>query len=474
MNQNNILISRQLVGTMVVLSLFTTACAKEQETATAPKAIPVKLQTLESATLIDSTQYVGYLESQSRVALAPKTEGRIIRLFVKEGDQVSKGQKIAQLEPTKQEEDVNSAASTVQSRIAALTQAQADFRQTQAQRDSAKADIARFQADLANAEANARSKEADLQRATAEEDLAKINYGRAEFLVKEGVQPQQDLDNNTRNLNTAKANVESARKIRDAALASVQAAEGALQAAINNLQAANERVKAAQSVVKQAQANIGEAQGQLGSINQNLIYNTVFAPIDGFVGDFNQKKNGDYIKTGEELTTITDNKVFLLNINIPTEHYNRLRIGLPVQLINADGTPRIKGEVSFISPLANENAQAILVKVTFRNDGSLRNNQYVRAKVIWDQKPGVLVPTTAVTKLGGQSFVFVAENADTKDGKTSLVAKQKPITVGTIQGQAYQVLGGVNVGDKIAVSRILDLKDNTPISTETLESQKVQ
>lgn len=469
MRQNIIIVYPKLLGTLVVLSLLTSACGQEKQKATGVgvRTIPVKLQTLESATLIDSSQYVGYLESSQRVSLAPRTEGRILSIFVEEGDVVSKGQKIAQLEPTQQEEEVYSAASTVQNRIAAYNQAQAELRQREAERDGTRADIARFEADVASAQADYRTREAELQRAVAEQELAQINYGRAEFLVKEGVQAQQDLDNTTRDINTSKASTEAANKVRDSASASVRAAQGALEASKKNLQAAEERIKAAMAVVDQAKAAISEARGQLGSINENLVFNSVFAPINGIVGDFNEKKVGDYINTGETLTTINENQVFLLNVNIPTEYYNRLRIGLPVEIVNTDGTPRVRGQVSFIAPLVNQNAQAILVKVSFRNDGSLRNNQYVRVNVIWDQKPGVLVPTTAVTNLGGQSFVFVAENGETEEGQTTLVAKQKPIKVGSIQGQAYQVLDGLTVGDKIAVSRILDLKNNLPITAET-------
>ena len=53
-----------------------------------------------------------------------------------------------------------------------------------------------------------------------------------------------------------------------------------------------------------------------------------------------------------------------------------------------------------------------------------------------------------------------------------LVAKQQPIKVGAIQGQAFQVLYGLKKGDRIAVSGILDLKDGTPITEATLTSEQ--
>ena len=39
----------------------------------------------------------------------------------------------------------------------------------------------------------------------------------------------------------------------------------------------------------------------------------------------------------------------------------------------------------------------------------LRNAQMVKARVIWSTKPMAVVPVLAVTRQGGQSFVFVAQ-----------------------------------------------------------------
>jgi len=128
--------------------------------------------------------------------------------------------------------------------------------------------------------------------------------------------------------------------------------------------------------------------------------------------------------------------------------------------------------MTFISPVVDQNTQAIQTKVTFQNDGSLRDREYVRVKVIWQENPGLLVPTRAVSILGGQKFVFVATPGESTEDK--LVAQQQPVTLGTIQGQAYQVISGVEEGDRIVLTRILDLKDGTPISEESLTSEQTQ
>lgn len=453
----------KLIATIIISSIITNGCAEKPPEVAKPKPVPVKLVTLENSILVNSSQYVGTLEAVQRVDLAPKINGRIMQIFVKEGDRVAQGQPIAELEPTQQEEQVYAAASTIQANIAQLNQSQAELRQREAERDSAKADIARLSASVTSAIADFKKAEADLQRTQVDLELARTNYKRATFLVESGVQPQQDLDNKTRDLDTSIANVESQKKTRDAFAANVEAAKQARNAAVQNLQAAEQRVQAAKAIVAKSAALIEQSRGQKGSIEQELIYNRINAPISGQIGDFNSKKIGDYLNTGEKLTTITNNQEFHLNINIPTEYLNRLRLGLPVEIVNPDGTPGIRGAITYISPLIDQSSQSVIVKVTFKNDGTLKDAQYVRVKVIWDVKPGLLIPTVAVTSLGGQKFVYLASGGNSETGEGQLVAKQQPIQVGAIQGQSYQVISGVNPGDKIAVTRILDLKDKTPI-----------
>ena len=69
--------------------------------------------------------------------------------------------------------------------------------------------------------------------------------------------------------------------------------------------------------------------------------------------------------------------------------------------------------------------------------------------------------------MGGQSFVFVAEEKVTDDGQTLQVASQRPVQLGAIQENRYRVLDGLEEGERIAVTNILKLQDGVPIKPET-------
>ncbi len=68
------------------------------------------------------------------------------------------------------------------------------------------------------------------------------------------------------------------------------------------------------------------------------------------------------------------------------------------------------------------------------------------------------MPVTAVLRVTGQFFAFVAEDAGGK-----LIAKQRAIKVGPITGDNYPVLDGLKAGERIVTSGAQKLADGAPI-----------
>ena len=463
-------ISASIIAATMLLNV--SGCGGEEE-AQQPQAIAVKLKTLELDTLVDSSEYIGTIEATDRVSLAPRTEGRISEIFARQGDRVERGEPVVRLEPTQEQEDVNAATQNVNVEKARLGQVQAELRTAEANRAAAAAEV--------------ESAKADIQDASSAVELAQTNIERSRMLVEGGALAQQELDDDNRELKGSTAQLNSRRETLNAARQSLLAAEKQVEQARANIDSQN-------AVIKRAEA-------ELGSVSQNLDYNTIAAPINGIVGSFDDKKVGDYVSVGEELTTITNNQNLEINVNIPVEYRDRLKTGLTVETINQDDSTGIEGEISYVAPLVQQNTQSILTKVVFPNQGSLKDREYLRVRVIWDEKPGVLVPTTAVSTLGGQNFVYVAKekqseaeaegdssgdransegNADSPQGQSgqvparSLIAQQQPIKLGSIQNQAYQVVSGLKEGDRIAVSNILSLRDGAQIKAAEEQVSEVR
>jgi len=371
--------------------------------------VPVQLDTLESESVQQTSGFIGVLDAQQGVVLKPEVDGRITRIFVSSGASVSPGTPILEVSPDRSRAELN----------------------------AAQANIGAFRSALANAEAQLRAAEAEEVSAKAELDLQNEDLGRTETLVEEGAQAQQALDRAVRNRDTAQA----------------------------SLTAAVEQVEASRAAVSESRAALQQAASQASAVREDFENTQVVAPIGGVLGNI-PVKLGDYVEVGDELTTITQNQALDLELEIPIERRADLRLGLPVEIRQPNGGEAIAtGRISFISPQVNAATQSVLVKANFQNAARLlQDDQRVEAQVIWSEGSGVRVPATAVSRIGGQNFVFVAERQpDAAEGEPQLIARQRLVTLGELRDNQYQVIEGVEVGEALIVSGLLNLSDGVPI-----------
>ncbi len=211
-----------------------------------------------------------------------------------------------------------------------------------------------------------------------------------------------------------------------------------------------------------AEADVASLEAQVREAEAQLRYYRITATGDGIVGDI-PVREGDYVTTSTVLTTLDQNTALEVNVSVPIERARELRLGMPVLVVDRGGQTIATSRISFISPQVNEGTQSVLVKTSVENtSGNLRAEQFVRARVIWQTRKGPVIPTSAVTRLNGQPFAFVAE-----EDKGTLLARQRPIEVGDIVGNTYVVLKGIKPGDRVVVSGIQKLGDGTPLAPES-------
>jgi RND family efflux transporter MFP subunit len=214
----------------------------------------------------------------------------------------------------------------------------------------------------------------------------------------------------------------------------------------------------AEQAYKNSEADYESTVATTLSQKKQLGYYHIAAPFDGVVGDV-PVHLGDYVSATTLLTTVDENRDLEAYIYIPTERVSQIRKGLPVDILDNQGNHLERTAIDFVSPQVADQLQGILAKAPVHADlGKLRNLQQIKARVIWTTSSIPVVPVLAVTRLGGQTFVYVATN---QGGK--YFAKQRPISVGDTVGNNYAVLSGLQNGDKVIVSGTQFLMDGAPV-----------
>ncbi len=218
----------------------------------------------------------------------------------------------------------------------------------------------------------------------------------------------------------------------------------------------------AQNSLRTAEARLAALEAQVREGRVELQYYTVNAPQAGVIGDI-PVRAGDRVTTSTEITTIDSTEGLEAYINVPLDRSPHLRLGLPVRLLDAEGKVAATNRITFVAPRVDDATQTVLVKSRLAEvPPFIRVQQFVRARIVWSAEPGLTVPVTAVTRVSGQHFCFVAEPAQ----QGGFVARQRPVVLGEVLGNDYVARSGLKPGERLIVSGIQKIGDGAPVKPE--------
>ncbi len=262
---------------------------------------------------------------------------------------------------------------------------------------------------------------------------------------------------------------------QQAALESDQASRAAQEAAVRYAQQQYDRARqlleagaTSQQEFEEAETNLNTAKASLEALKAReqesrvqLHYYRVAAPTGGIVGDI-PVRVGDRVETSTELTTVDEQAGLEVYVRVPIERAPEIRTGLPLRITNSRGEVLAETTIDFVSPQVDDRTQSVLVKGPVPSGPNFRTEQFVRAAIVWRNEPGLTVPATAVTRINGQYFAFVADPAE-----KGFVARQRAVKVGDLRGSDYLLLDGLKAGDRLIVSGVQKIRDGSPVQPQS-------
>jgi RND family efflux transporter MFP subunit len=257
----------------------------------------------------------------------------------------------------------------------------------------------------------------------------------------------------------AVANLESQRAARQADLVHAQQQATRMKTLLEAGAASEAELEQAQMSLATSQAQLKAAEAQIREQRVALAYHRVSAPVAGVIGDI-PVRVGDSVTRSTALTTIDQNAGLEVYINVPVQEAPRLKVGLPVDLVDDSGQVIGRETLTFVSPSVDAATQAVLAKASLGQSGVLRTDQFVRARIVWTEAPALTVPLVALNRINGQFFAYVAESGD----GGALVARQRAVTPGAVVGNDYVVESGLKPGEKLIVSGVQKIRDGAPVA----------
>lgn len=254
--------------------------------------------TAEIGDIENNVMASGKVKALNTVDVGAQVSGEVTRLFVDVGDEVKKGDLIAQIDQVTQKNN--------------LSNEQASLEQSEAALQSARAELLSRQASLRSAQADLASRQAELKQAQAD-------FSRLQGLLAIDAISQQDYDTQATKVATAQAAVANAR----AAIDTAKAAIATTKANINSQQAA----------LRKSQTNVSTAQ-------EDLSYTTIRAPMSGTVVSVTTEQGTtvNANQTAPTIVTLADLSTVRINAQISEADVINVKAGLPVYF-NIIGNP---------------------------------------------------------------------------------------------------------------------------------------
>jgi membrane fusion protein, multidrug efflux system len=208
-----------------------------------------------------------------------------------------------------------------------------------------------------------------------------------------------------------------------------------------------DEVKARQqaALARRDMAKAGQAQAQaaLSQARTSLDYTRIRAPFDGVV---TQKKadSGTLASPGMPIFTVEDVRRYRLEATVNENDLRYVRTGQQVPVaIDAIDNAGLNGTVVQIVPAADSASRTFLVKIDLPTDTRLRSGLFGRVQFSRGDRQALMIPRSAVVERGQLQGIYVLDQ--------NKVASLRYVTLGKASGAEFEVLAGLQDGERFVV-----------------------
>ena len=208
-----------------------------------------------------------------------------------------------------------------------------------------------------------------------------------------------------------------------------------------------------QQQYEQLKTQVKVAEENISNLDRNT---KLLSPINGVVTARNYD-NGD-LAVGQPILTVMQLQPVKIMVAVSEEFYPVVKNGTPVEItLDVYDGKRYSGKVSLVYPTIDPTTRTFQAQVSISNQSmEIRPGMFARAKVELGAKKRVVIPDKAVIKQQGTNdkYVFVL------DGDT---VKYVKIELGRRVGTNYEILSGLEAGQKVVVAGMNSLIDNAKV-----------
>jgi len=415
---------------------------EKREAALSKKSVKETVSTIiaEGKDVRDTIQVLGQIVFKEKVNISSKVNGRLSRIYVKDGKRVGRGELIAEIERLPFEITLKQQKSELEIANKALELSEAKYS------DALKGIEIKFKT---------------IKKAKAELYDKKISYENMDnvlknktALFKAGGVSNTELEGIKTQHTTLRTKYELAESDYEIQLVGYRD-QDIKNEGIKVPVTTDEKIKVYKEIntkiekaeVESAKSRVQQARSSLLSTELLLKETYIRSPITGVIAVKNME-GGEMVKEDSVISTVMDISSVFISMNLNEKDLTKVKSGqkvtFSVDAFNIDKS--FTGTVDTVSPVLDTKTRSVEVKAIVSNGNSaLLPGMFARAVIDTGKSvKGILIPKGAVIiHEDGRSEVYIVKNG--------LVVKENIIT-GSEYGEEIQIVEGVNDGDRVVVS----------------------
>ena len=190
------------------------------------------------------------------------------------------------------------------------------------------------------------------------------------------------------------------------------------------------------------------------------------APFDGIVG-LRMISEGAFATTQTKIVRLIKISPLKVEFSIPERYADEIVAGFPISFL-LDGVPKtFTASIYAVDPKVDINTRTILARALYANlNEELKPGRFVSVRALLSQiENTVAIPTQAIIPEMSGEKVFVYRNGRADEVKVSLGLRTE---------SHIQVRSGLNFGDTLLITAILQLRHQVPVQLDTLITNQTE
>ncbi len=180
------------------------------------------------------------------------------------------------------------------------------------------------------------------------------------------------------------------------------------------------------------------------------------APFSGKIG-LRAVSEGSYVSSADQIASIQSINPIKIDFSIPEKYFNQVQNGTAI-IFKVQGIDKeFSGEIYAIEPRIDVNTRTLQVRaISQNNDSKLLPGAFASIEIIINEiEKGLMVPSYSIVQDVKGVQVYKVEN-----GKAVVI----PVETGIRNADDVQILKGVNPGDSVITTGILQVKPGIPVN----------